>query len=101
MELMPGGYLIATALSRKYSEGLNILFADWGHQCWQEVRKQGLITEKEFADFSFGTYLRTREEWLSPLQGEMADAFEVLEFQVGVFEKFFVSPGFHMLQQTG
>lgn len=82
VELMPGGFLVATALSWKHSEGVTTLFAEWGHQCWQEVLKQGLITQQEFADFTFGSYLRSREEWLSPLQGEMAGAFEVLNFQV-------------------
>ncbi|KAK9865969.1 hypothetical protein WJX84_000204 [Apatococcus fuscideae] len=81
-ELLPGGYLVATAATLEDSESFNHLVA-MVYQAWREAAKQGAITEQEFKSFAGGHWLRSREEWLAPLHKELKDEFEVLELQEG------------------
>ena len=78
-ELMPGSHLVATATTMRESGSL-LYHLSLMHQTWQEVGKQGLITQQECESLVASQWLRTREEWLAPLQGELKDHFELLEF---------------------
>ncbi len=78
-ELIPGGYLIATASTLKGSES----FAQstfWAWEGFKEAAEQGLIGEQEFRAFAYMFFSRSQEEWLAPFHGEMAGLFEVMHF---------------------
>ncbi len=78
-ELLPGGFLVATAATLKGSEGLNQFIA-WTNEGWREAASFGQISQQEFDSIAGGHWLRSREEWLAPFEGEMRDVFEVVHF---------------------
>ncbi|KAK9820728.1 hypothetical protein WJX74_004819 [Apatococcus lobatus] len=80
IELLPGGYLVATAATLKGCESFNYL-AGFINKGWNTAASQGLITQEECQTFMASHWFRSREEWLAPLQGELKDTFEVLQFQ--------------------
>ena len=81
-ELLPGAHLVFTATTLKGSEPCQRTL-EWFYDGWKEVLKLGLISQEEFQSLAGGHWLRSREEWLAPLEGsgELKDRFEVLEFQ--------------------
>ena len=73
--------LSVAGVTLKGSESLDQILRVWGHEAWQEVFKQGLVSQQEFSSFAGGYWLRSREEWLAPLEADLHESFEVLELQ--------------------
>ncbi|KAK9820742.1 hypothetical protein WJX74_008810 [Apatococcus lobatus] len=82
-ELLPGAYLIATGVTLKDSDSLQQLVIKWGHESWQEAKRQGLVSQQEYSSFAGGCWLRSREDWLAPLEADLRDSFELLKYQEG------------------
>lgn len=65
----------------KDSESLDLLWREWTHESWREAYRQGLVSPDEFSSMAAPSWLRSKKEWLAPLETDLKDSFEVLELK--------------------